>query len=68
MEKLAGFAIVLVGLLIIVFGGATAPKTDEAPKSGFRIPRWLDRIIQWGIGVLSVRWGLALIFGNAHFF
>lgn len=68
MEKLAGAAIFLVGLLIVFFGGATAPKTDEGPKPAIRVPRWLDKTIQWGIGILSVWWGVELFFGNAHFF
>jgi hypothetical protein len=68
MEKLAGAAIFLVGLLIICFGGAAAPKSDESPKPRVRVPRWLDKTIQWGIGILSVWWGVELFFGNAHFF
>jgi len=68
MEKLAGAAICVIGLLIIFFGGVSTPKTvDDAPRA-WRIPPWIDRTIQWGIGILSVWFGVQLIFGHAHFF
>jgi hypothetical protein len=68
MEKIAGAAIFLVGVLIIVFGGTTMAKTDSAKAGPFRLPYWADKAIQWGIGILSVWFGVQLFFGNAHFF
>jgi hypothetical protein len=68
MEKLAGAAIFLVGLLIIFFGGASTPKAAHGAPRGWRMPPWIDRTIQWGIGVLSVWFGVQLFFGHAHFF
>ncbi len=68
VEKIAGAAIVVVGILILIFGGARAAKTDSAKERTFRLPSWADKAIQWGIGILSVWFGFDLIFGNAHFF
>jgi hypothetical protein len=68
MEKIAGAAIFVVGILIIVFGGATVAKADGAKAGTFRLPSWADKAIQWGIGILSVWFGVELFFGKAHFF
>jgi hypothetical protein len=68
VEKIAGAAIVVVGILILLFGGAGAAKTDSAKDGTFRLRSWADKAIQWGIGILSVWFGVDLIFGNAHFF
>jgi len=67
MEKIAGVAIFLVGVLVMFSGRPTAAK-DDSPTGAFRLPFWADRAIQWGIGILSVWFGAQLFFGGAHFF
>jgi|GEM_PF-6291104 hypothetical protein len=68
MEKIAGAAIFLVGLLIMFSGRPTAAKNGSPTAGTFRLPSWADRAIQWGIGILSVWFGVQLFFGEAHFF
>jgi hypothetical protein len=69
MEKLAGTAILVIGLLFVAYGMSTTSVPDEeAEARSFKIPAWLDRLIQWGIGLLCVWFGFSLLIGNGHFF
>ena len=65
MEYAEGGALILLGVLIIIFGSAT-PGTG-AP-SRFALPRWLDTLLKWAIGLLCVWFGTALLRGHSHFF
>jgi hypothetical protein len=67
MEKLAGVAIFLVGLLILFFG-ASSNRDGGMVVYGVRIPCWADKLLQYGSGIVSIWFGVQLLFGNAHFF
>jgi hypothetical protein len=69
MEKLAGTAILVIGLLFLAYGtGTTSVPEEDAATRSFKMPVWLDRLIQWGIGLLCVWFGFSLLIGNGHFF
>jgi hypothetical protein len=68
MEKIAGAAIFLVGVLIMFSGRPAATENASPKEDSFRLPAWADKAIQWGIGILSVWFGVQLFFGKAHFF
>jgi hypothetical protein len=69
MDKLSGTAILVIGLLFLAYGTGTASVPDEESAArSFKMPAWLDRLIQWGIGLLCVWFGVSLLLGNSHFF
>jgi hypothetical protein len=69
MERLAGTAILVIGLLFLAYGTGPASVPDDAEANrSFKMPAWLDRLIQWGIGLLCVWFGFSLLLGNGHFF
>jgi H+/Cl- antiporter ClcA len=67
MEKIAGVAIFLVGLLILFFGASTG-REGGMMVYGVRVPSWADKLLQYGSGIVSIWFGAQLFFGNAHFF
>jgi hypothetical protein len=48
MEKIAGAAILVVGVLIVLSGSAALPKNASPEDAKFRLPGWADAAIQWG--------------------
>jgi hypothetical protein len=67
MEKVAGVAIFLVGLLILFFGAST-DRNSGMIVYGVRVPAWADKLLQYGSGIVSIWFGVQLFFGHAHFF
>ena len=70
MEYAEGAGMILLGLLIIVFGGAPAGRldVDKPVVSRFRFASWLDTLLKWAIGILCVWFGASLLLGHSHFF
>jgi len=66
MEYVEGGALILLGVLIVIFGGAYAGSSVAASR--FALPRWLDNLLKWAIGSLCVWFGAALLLGHSHFF
>jgi hypothetical protein len=68
MESLAGAAMLLLGVLVILFGGARPTKDDGAIARALALPAWLDALLKWIIGGACVAFGAALLTGHAHYF
>jgi hypothetical protein len=51
---------VLLGILIVVFGGAIARAVS--------MPAWLDAEVRWVIGIACVWFGAQVRLGHAHYF
>jgi hypothetical protein len=67
MEFLAGTVLVVIGLFMIPLGRPNAVRSrDEAARS-FALPAWIDRAVNWAMGLLCVWFGLALLFGRVRF-
>jgi len=66
MEYVEGAALILLGVLIIIFGGASAASAADASR--FALPTWLDNLLKWSIGLLCIWFGAALLRGHSHFF
>jgi hypothetical protein len=68
MEYVEGGALILLGLLIIVFGGAGTPGGGSGAAVRFAPPAWFDSLLKWGIGILCIWFGASLLRGHSHFF
>jgi hypothetical protein len=67
MEYVEGVGLILLGLLIIIFGGTPAVRAQPATRR-FTWPAWLDNLLKWFIGALCVWFGASLLLGHSHFF
>ncbi len=68
MEYLTGAALVLLGILIVVFGGAKPSRGDGAIARALSLPAWLDAVVRWVIGIACVWFGAQVLLGHAHYF
>ena len=66
MEYVEGGAIIVLGLVIILFGSAIASSGGAVSRSA--LPAWLDELLKWAIGILCIWFGVALLRGHSHFF
>ncbi len=67
MQTAAGICLVVMGLLIAVLGTATGASRAPGGASRARLPRWVDTLINWAIGLLCAWFGVLLILGKANF-
>jgi hypothetical protein len=67
MESAAGAALVLLGVLIVIFGRATTRSPEAAVRPPF-VPAWFDAVLTWAIGVACAAFGAQLLLGHAHYF
>lgn len=64
MEIVAGAALLLLGLYFIPWGRIRSDR--PAGGAGSRLPPWADRVINLGIAILCLVFGMALLFGRGH--
>ncbi len=67
MERLAGCLLLTFAVLLVVFGTGSGGLAGSRLGAALHVPRWVDTVVNWAIGLLSGWFGLALIFGGVHF-
>jgi hypothetical protein len=68
MEYLTGGALVAIGFFFLIFGSGRPAGSRAAVAGTKTLARWLDLALQWGIGLLCLWFGGALMLGHSHFF
>jgi hypothetical protein len=66
MGYLAGAALVILGLIIILFGDRKVSKNGGVITRTFSMPPLNAKVTKWGAGLLCLWIGAALIFGGGH--
>ena len=67
MEIAAGAALLLVGLYFIPLGRRKKAPTVAEGSGRAGLPAWADTALNALISFLCVAFGIALLFGQAHF-
>jgi hypothetical protein len=65
MGYLAGAVLILIGLFLMPFGKSSVPRSVVLDRQ-LGMPAWLDRALNWAIGLMCVWFGLALLFGRVR--
>jgi hypothetical protein len=68
MEYLEGGALIVLGILIMIFGGSSSGSGSSGADSRLALPAWLDNLLKWVIGILCIWFGANLATGHSHFF
>ena len=67
MEIAAGAALLLVGLYFVPLGRRKTAREGAQGGERSRLPAWADTVVNALIAFLCIAFGIALLFGQAHF-
>jgi len=65
MEIAAGTVLIPLGVLILAFGGVPRRADEDRAARARRIGT--DLVFRWGMGLMSLAFGLGLVFETVHF-
>jgi hypothetical protein len=66
MGYVAGAALVILGVLIILFGDMNVGKGGGVVTRTLSMPSVNAKFLKWGAAILCVWFGAALLFGGGH--
>jgi hypothetical protein len=66
MGYVSGVALVILGVLIILFGDMKVGKNGGVITRTMSMPPINAKFAKWGAGILCVWFGAALLFGGGH--
>jgi hypothetical protein len=64
--RVRGVVLIILGPLIIVFGDRNVGKDGGDINRTFSIPTLNAKLLKWGVGILCIWFGMALLFGRGH--
>jgi hypothetical protein len=66
MGYIAGGVLIVLGLVIIVFGDRKVGKNGGVILRTFSMPPMNAKFAKWGLGIVCIWFGAALLFGGGH--
>ena len=64
--QLVGIALVALGLLVAVFGDKRVDAKGGKVSKVFSMPPLNAKVLKWAVALISICFGVALVFGSGH--
>ena len=65
MDIAAGTVLIPLGVLLLAFGGVPKQAGEDAASRVRRVAK--DLVFRWGMGLMTLSFGLGLVFERVHF-
>ncbi len=67
VEYLAGALLFAIGLFFIPLRSPSRQRAAASPQRPGVLPAWLDLLVLWGMGLVCLLFGVALLLGRVRF-
>ena len=63
---LVGVALIVFGLLVAIFGDRKVGAKGGKVSKAFSMPPLNAKVLKWAVALISIWFGVALLFGGGH--